>query len=80
MATKDRLNYFLYNICHPSEITQKFEASIIFTQLEVGAFHQFFSLPFQCCAFRFGKKPQSLAFTYVLPSFDMDTLPSCPTG
>jgi len=35
-TTKDRINYFLYNVQRPSITRDKFEASILFTQLEVG--------------------------------------------
>jgi hypothetical protein len=44
--TKDRINYFLYNIqCHPS-LSEKFEIAIVYMQMEVGTFQQFFSLPY----------------------------------
>jgi hypothetical protein len=46
-ATHDRINYFLFNIRCESDITPKLKASIIFTQLEVGTFQQFFSIPFE---------------------------------
>jgi hypothetical protein len=43
---KDCLNYFLFNIRRKSTIQQKLEMTIIFTQIEVGLFHRFFSIPF----------------------------------
>ena len=43
---KERLNYFLFNICCKSTIQQKLDMSIIYTQLEVVSFQQFFSIPF----------------------------------
>jgi hypothetical protein len=47
-ATKDHLNYFLYNIYLPSVISKKLDiTNKIFTQLQIGTFHQFLSLPFQ---------------------------------
>lgn len=49
-ATRDRINYFLFNMHHPSTISTKIVASIIFTQLEIGIFTPFFSSEFQ----RFG--------------------------
>lgn len=42
--TRDRLNYFLYNIHRDYTIKWKFNISIIYTQLELGSFQQFFSL------------------------------------
>jgi hypothetical protein len=45
--TKDCLNYHLYNIrCHLS-ICVKLEISMIFTQIEVGSFTQFFHLAYE---------------------------------
>jgi hypothetical protein len=41
-TTKDRLNYFLYNVRRPSIVRDKQETSIIFTQLEVGTSQLFF--------------------------------------
>lgn len=42
--TKDRINYFLFNICNKkSTNTQKLQISMIYTQLETGLFWQFFS-------------------------------------
>jgi len=49
-ATKDRINYFLYNMHRPSPAWEKMEASILFTQLEIGIFEQFLSSSFH----RFG--------------------------
>jgi hypothetical protein len=45
-ATIERLNYFLYNIRRKSSISAKLEISIIYTQLEIGSFINFFMLPF----------------------------------
>jgi hypothetical protein len=45
-TTKDRLNYFLYNVCRPSIARDKLETSIIFTQLEVGTSKLFFQCPY----------------------------------
>lgn len=42
--TRDRLNYFFYNVCHESTIKWKFDVSIIYTQLEIGSFQHFFPL------------------------------------
>ncbi len=42
-ATKERINYFLYNIRRPPFIQQSFEVSLIFMQLEIVSFQQFFS-------------------------------------
>jgi hypothetical protein len=47
--TKDRLNYFLYNIRGKSSNKSKMEISMIFTQIEVGTLQQFFEL--QTCQF-----------------------------
>jgi len=44
---KDRLNYFLFNMRRPSTISMKFDISIIYTQIEVGTFDQFFSSSYQ---------------------------------
>jgi len=44
--TRDHINYFLYNVWRPLDICHKLELSIIYTQLEVGMFTQFFALPF----------------------------------
>lgn len=44
--TKDRINYFLYNIRWKSDIHQQLNISIIYSQIEVGLFHQFFAIPF----------------------------------
>jgi hypothetical protein len=43
--SKDRLKYFLYNIKDNSYITLKLEMSIIYNQIEIGHFNQFFTLP-----------------------------------
>jgi hypothetical protein len=49
-TTKDRIKYFLYNVRRPSITRDKFEASILFTQLEVGTGEQFL-----CCSYnRYG--------------------------
>jgi len=40
---KDRLNYFLFNTRCPSTISLKFDISIVYTQIEIGTFEQFFS-------------------------------------
>jgi len=40
---KDRLNYFLFNTRCPSTISSKFDISIVYTQIEIGTFEQFFS-------------------------------------
>jgi len=45
-TTKDRLNYFLYNVRRPSIAWDKLEASIIFTQLEAGFSKLFFQCPY----------------------------------
>jgi len=45
-TTKDRINYFLYNMQRPSPVRNKLEASILYTQLEVGIFDQFLSSSF----------------------------------
>ena len=45
--SKDRLNYFLCKIRGNSSNTKKLDKSIIYTQMEVGFFTQFFSLPFE---------------------------------
>lgn len=44
--TRERTNYFLMNIRRDSILEKKFSASIIYTQMEIGSFEQFFSLPF----------------------------------
>jgi hypothetical protein len=41
--TKDRLNYFLFNVHQSSTLSVKFEISIIYSQIEIGLFQQFFS-------------------------------------
>jgi hypothetical protein len=46
-AARDRINYFLFNIHHSSTNSQKFEASIIYTQLEVGIFSSSFTAEFE---------------------------------
>jgi len=43
---KECLNYFLYNIRQESSTAHKFQISIVYTQLEVGLFDQFFSISF----------------------------------
>jgi len=43
---KDRLNYFLFNMRCPSTISQKFDISIVYTQIEIGTFEQFFSISY----------------------------------
>jgi hypothetical protein len=40
-ATKETIDYFFFNICHSSLIRDKLEASLIFTQLEIGTFQHF---------------------------------------
>jgi len=45
--SKDRVNYFLYNIRQKSTNCYKLEISIIYTQLEIGLFDQFFDTSFQ---------------------------------
>jgi hypothetical protein len=45
-TTITRINYFLYNSRIPIKIIPKLEASIIFLQLELGIFHQFFFQPY----------------------------------
>lgn len=47
-ATRDRVNYFLFNMHNLSTISKKFSSSIIFIQLEIGTFSHFFSSDFQC--------------------------------
>jgi hypothetical protein len=49
---KDWLNYFLFNVRRPSTISIKIEISIVYTQIELGMFEQFFSLPFQAYSHR----------------------------
>jgi hypothetical protein len=44
--TRERLNYFLYNIRQNLIIQKKLTASIIYTQIETGLFLQFFEAPF----------------------------------
>jgi hypothetical protein len=44
--TKDRLNYFLYNMRCPSPIHNKLDITLIYSQIEIGSFCQFFQLPF----------------------------------
>jgi hypothetical protein len=44
--TKDRVTYFLYNLRKCSTIRDNLEASIIYTQIEVGSFDHFLTLPF----------------------------------
>ena len=45
--TKEQLNYFLYNIRCTSTIQKKIDMTIIYMQIEVGSFQQFFPIPFQ---------------------------------
>jgi len=45
-VTAIRINYFLYNMRNPSQITTKLEISLIITQMEVGIFQQFLSQSF----------------------------------
>jgi hypothetical protein len=45
--TKDLITYFLYNLHRPSPIREKIEVSVIYTQMEVGTFSQFFRIPFE---------------------------------
>ncbi len=45
-TTKERINYFLYKIQRESFIQKSADASLIYTQLEIGSFHQFFSLSY----------------------------------
>jgi hypothetical protein len=45
---KDLITYFLYNLHRPSPIREKLEASIIYTQMEVGTFSHFFTIPYEC--------------------------------
>lgn len=42
-ATKETIDYFFFNVCHSSPIRDKLEASLIFTQLEIGTFQHFFT-------------------------------------
>jgi hypothetical protein len=42
-SQKTTLNYFLFNIGQSSSLSMKFEISIIYTQIEIGRFLQFFS-------------------------------------
>lgn len=44
--TRDRINYFFFNIRRKSIIANKFDASIIYPQMEIGTFDQLFSLSF----------------------------------
>jgi len=44
--TKDRINYFFYNIRRTSSLSKKFDVSIIYTQIEIGTFQRFFILPY----------------------------------
>jgi hypothetical protein len=44
---KDLITYFLYNLRHPSSIRDKVEVSIIYTQMEVGSFSQFLTIPYE---------------------------------
>jgi len=44
--TIEHLLYFLYNVRRDSPNCQKYEMTIVYTQIEVGTFSQFFSLPF----------------------------------
>jgi hypothetical protein len=46
-TTKDRINYFLYNVRRPTSNRDKLEASIIYTQLEIGTPVQFFLCSYQ---------------------------------
>jgi hypothetical protein len=45
---KDPITYFVYNLWRCSTIRDKFESSIIYTQIEVGTFSQFLTLPHSC--------------------------------
>jgi hypothetical protein len=45
--SKDRVNYFLYNVRQKSTNCFKIEISIIYTQLDIGLFGQFFKSSFQ---------------------------------
>ena len=44
--TKDRNNYFLYNLWHDTSLSYQFNISITYTQIEIGTFTQFFTLPY----------------------------------
>jgi hypothetical protein len=44
--TKERVNYFLYNVRLESSIGNKLEITIIYSQIEAGSFRQLFQLPF----------------------------------
>jgi hypothetical protein len=87
-TTKNRINFFLCNICRHSTISQKFDASIIFTQLEVGTFLQLFVIPLNDMDYsllrhfvsKYGEKHQNMAFILDLhPILVRHLIPLQPT-
>ncbi len=44
--TRHRINYFLYNTRGNTTVGKKYAASIVYTQLEVGTYSHFFTIPF----------------------------------
>jgi len=44
--TRNRINYLLFNIKRQTAAGQKFDISLIYTQLEIGTFQQFLSTPY----------------------------------
>jgi hypothetical protein len=44
--TRHHINYFLFNCQHSSPISHKLDITILYSQLEVGIFHQFLSQPY----------------------------------